>query len=373
MSRTADFAALFETAACGLMEITENGTITTVNQTFCGWVGRGKAELLTMKLQNLLSMGGRIFHETHWDPLLRMQGSVSEVKIQLTHASGERIPMVMNASRRSTESGIHNNLAFFIARDRDKYEAELVKSQKSLEATVAEARRLQALADSQASFAEQLMGIASHDLRNPLSTIIVGCAVLGSDVSPKQQITLSRISRAGERANRLISDLLDFTQAKLGRGLGISPKYVDVKTVVGDAVEELRLALPEQKLVHVHQSDGHALLDPDRFSQMLGNLVANAAVYGQKDASITITSSGDAHGIVLEVHNCGPAIPAHLREEMFEPMVRGLNVPSNKRSVGLGLFIVSEIVKAHGGRIELSSEAETGTTFRIFMPESPPT
>jgi phosphoserine phosphatase RsbU/P len=282
-----------------------------VNRTFCLWVGRAPAELVGhRRFQDLLTPGGRIFHQTHWNPLLQMQGSVSEVKLGLLHRDGTTIPMVLNASRRQQAEGTVHHLAAYVARDRDTYERELVLSRKRLETLVAEATRHQAEAKDRALFAEQMIGIVSHDLRNPLSAIGMATALLvHGELSESQRRTASRISRATDRATRLIADLLDFTQARLGNGLTISKSEIDLHEAISDDVDELAHAYPGLTLEHVRAGEGSCSADADRLAQLVGNLVSNAVTHGDAERPVTITSSVEALSFTIAVHNSGTPIP----------------------------------------------------------------
>ncbi len=314
-------------------------------------------------------MGGKIFHQTHWAPLLQMQGSISEVRLEMVRKDGGAIPVVLNAIRLDKQGVIVHDLAAFVSRDRDKFEQELVAARKKLEAMVAEATHLREEAKDRAFFAEQLVGIASHDLRNPLSTISMGAAVLArGELSATQLGMLSRMTRSVERANRLITDLLDFTQARLGQGLKVSPKAVDLHTTVAEAVEELSLAYPARELQHIKQGSGLCKADADRLSQMVGNLVSNAIAYGSPALPVTVTSRLAGDRFSVSVHNFGKPIPLEARATLFKAMVRGEVAANAGRSVGLGLYIVSEIARAHGGGVEVSSDESTGTEFVATFP-----
>ena len=348
---------------------TADGTLVRVNRTFCNWVGYSPEELLhKRKFQDLLSVGGRIFHQTHWAPLLAMQGSISEVKLDLLQRDGSPVPIVINAIVRHERVKLHE-LAAYVARDRDKYERELVQSRKRLEELVAETRRLHDEAKDRASFAEQMIGIVSHDLRNPLSTIQTAAAMLSRGVPPPgQDRMVARIARASQRADRLIADLLDFTQARLGSGLRVRAEPIDLHALVAEAVEELALAHPDRNLLHLHHGAGDCRADASRLEQLVGNLVSNAVSYGRSDAPVTVSSTIAAHAFSIAVHNLGAPIPAEALPTLFEPMTRGAQALGGKRSVGLGLFIVNQVAKAHGGKTEVSSSAEAGTTFSASFP-----
>lgn len=363
-----------DAAACGLMQTADDGTFLRVNRTFCGWVGHDAASLIgRRRLQDLLTVGGRIFHQTHWAPLLRMQGSVSEVKLELVHLDGTRIPMVLNAVRRDHAGVAVHEVAAFVARDRDRFEKELVSARRRLEEAVEVTRQAQASALDRALLAEQLIGIVSHDLRNPLSTITMATALLGrGELSPAQRATIDRVKRATDRALHLIADLLDFTRARLGSTLPVDVHDLDLHAVVADALDDLRLAHPGRALVHVRRGEGRCDADANRVTQLLGNLVTNAAVYGDRAEAITVTSTIEAATVTLAVHNAGDPIPPDVLAVVFEPMTRGTEAHHQTGSVGLGLFIVREIAKAHGGRVGVRSLAGEGTTFEAIFPRERP-
>jgi sigma-B regulation protein RsbU (phosphoserine phosphatase) len=357
-------------AACALMRTTADGTFLRVNHTFCNWVGFDSNTLVgRRRFQDLLGMGGRIFHQTHWAPLLQMQGSISEVKLEVVHADGTPIPMVFNAICRHEQGVVVHELAAFIARDRDKYERELIQSRKKLQDLVAELGHLHADAKDRALFAEQMIGIVSHDLRNPISSIQMGAQLLAqSDPSHSQQRILTRIQRSTDRANRLIADLLDFTQARLGSGLSISCEDIDLHAVMAETIEELSLVYPGRELQHQRVGEGVCRGDADRLEQLVGNLVSNAMAYGSPEKAVTVRSTVDTGSFTIAVHNEGIPIPIATQTGLFRPMARGTNATSAGRSVGLGLFIVSEIAKAHGGKALVESTIEQGTTFAGTFP-----
>jgi sigma-B regulation protein RsbU (phosphoserine phosphatase) len=493
--------ALYEAAACGLVLTDKNGLIHRANQTFCVWLGYAPHELVgRLRIQDLLTVGGKIFHQTHWLPLLRMQGSIAEVKLDLVHRDGRAFPVVINAVSRDHEGTVLHELAVFVAEDRHRYERELMIARKRAEEllathleaqqalSLAEARlrvaietaqlhvwevdptthrrhydesiadllglpvrepvdaeryaahidsrdwdaearafadaldpqrgtyrcvyrlngadgtqrtvratgdavfaedgqltrfvgvlqdiselsRQRAAAEDRARFAEQMMGIVSHDLRTPLTAIKMGVQLLGT-----AELTVSQRERAAghaeqsaDRAQRLVGDLLDFTQAKIGTGLKIVRRPVDVHDLVAKAVNELQLAFPSRSLEHVKHGDGLCAADVDRLTQLLGNLVANAMVYGAEDWAVTVTSSVESDTFSITVHNRGTPIPADLLPTLFEPMTRGTEAGHKNRSVGLGLFIVREIVRAHRGQVTVTSSFDAGTTFRAIFPRN---
>jgi sigma-B regulation protein RsbU (phosphoserine phosphatase) len=360
---------LFEEMPCGLLVTAVDGTILRVNGTFCRWVGVSAQDLVGQKkLQELFTMGARIFHQTHWLPMLEMQGSISEVKLDIRVKSGKPLPMLLNVLRRTTEFGVYDEIAAFIAEDRNKYERELLAARKRADSLVL-------LEQDRTLFAEQMIGIVSHDLRNPLSVVMLSANLLTSFADKlsdeKRQQTLANITRAGQRAQRLIEDLLDFTVARVGQGLQVTVKPTDLHQIAEKAVEELRLGHPGRSIRHVRSGDGAVNADADRLAQLLGNLISNALAYGDAEATVTVTSSVVGNVATLAVHNMGPVIPPTVLATMFEPMVRGETPHNAVRSVGLGLFIVRAIASAHGGSVAVTSSTEAGTQFLLTLPAGP--
>ena len=361
--------ALYAQAACGLLLTEEDGTIRHTNHTFCQWTGHEPADLVDKrKLASLFSMGAQIFHQTHWAPLLHMQGSVAEVKLDVLHRDGRAIPMVMNALRRQHPEGVFHEIAVFVAEDRNKYEKELLLARRRADELLVEVNRQRALAEDRALFAEQMVGIVSHDLRNPLSVIRMSAAILNSaDLPDPQRASIDRVVRSVDRAQRLISDLLDFTAARIGTGLPIRPKPADMHAVVSDALADLRISHPGLQVTRVIEGIGPCTVDIDRLQQLVVNLVVNAVTHGAKNRPITVRTAIEAASFVVAVHNEGDPIPGALLERLFDPMTRGTS-DSASNSIGMGLYIVREIARAHGGSVAVESTAGNGTMMTAVFP-----
>lgn len=384
--QVADYQRLYDAAACGLLVTEIDGLIREVNQTFCRWVGRDAAELIGLvKVQSLLTMGGRIFHQTHWTPLLQFQGSVSEVKFEVVHKDGNPIPMIWNALRREVDGVVWYELAVFLSEDRHKYEQELMlarqraeealakekEARQELSAAQSEIQRARALAEDRALFAEQMMGVVSHDLRNPLSVISMSASLMPrfGTLNDKQLRVMEQLSGSTARAIRLISDLLDFTQARIGNGLQVDAVELDLHAVVAACVAELRVIYPTLVLRHVAQGSGRSAASADRLAQLIGNLVSNAVSYGTHSLPITVTSSICQTDCAVSVHNYGTPIPEAIMATLFDAMTRGEG-ESATHSIGLGLYVVQQIARAFGGDVAVISNATVGTTFTATFPRN---
>jgi signal transduction histidine kinase len=222
-----------------------------------------------------------------------------------------------------------------------------------------------------ADFERQLIGIVSHDLRNPLQAIQLSTATLlrRPGVDDRQAAVIGRISSTAERMTRMIRDLLDFTRARIGGGLLLTRGPLDLHALARQVVDELRLAHPERELEVVAHGDAQGTWDADRLAQLLGNLLNNALAYSPPESRVQVTTRGQDGHVLLEVHNAGEPISPEQLQRLFRPFERGEHPPTSAgRSIGLGLFIVDAIVRAHGGSIEVRSQAGEGTTFTVRLP-----
>ncbi|RKG85538.1 sensor histidine kinase [Corallococcus terminator] len=236
-------------------------------------------------------------------------------------------------------------------------------------------KRLEQEHRQRSDFERQLIGIVSHDLRNPLAVVLLSANLLlrRHGMEPAQEKQVRRIVTSTERAVRLIRDLLDFTQVRHG-SLKLHYQDLDFHALVETAVEEAQASSPTRTLTRTRDGDGDGRWDADRLAQVVGNLLGNALAYGDPETPIRVSSYVQEHEAVLEVHNAGLPIPANVLPRLFEPMERGAAHQEIRvdRSIGLGLFIVRQMVRAHGGTVTARSSPEAGTTFTVRLPRRPP-
>ena len=182
--------------------------------------------------------------------------------------------------------------------------------------------------------------------------------------------TVVRIQNATERASRMVKDLLDFTQARLGGGIPIHPVATDIHALTHGALVEVEATHPD-RVVHFTQSgSGQGIWDPDRLAQAVQNLVTNALRYSPPGSPVRVSTKGDADAVAISIHNAGAPIPADVQQHLFEPFQRGHPADPTTRSVGLGLSIVKQIVGAHRGTIDMHSAESDGTTFTMRLPRT---
>jgi len=221
-------------------------------------------------------------------------------------------------------------------------------------------------------FQQILVGAVSHDLRSPLTVITtVTSQLLRKTEDPKRAKAIERALRSAERANRIINDLLDVTHARVTRHLPVSRQRIDLLAHLQDALEDIGLANPGRELQL--EAEAEAVLgdwDPGRLTQVATNLISNALQYGAERAPVRVTLQADRDEVVLSVHNQGAAIPEDLVPVLFNPFRQGKH--AQRRMVGgglgLGLYIVEQIVRSHGGTVAVRSSEAEGTTFTVVLP-----
>jgi len=166
----------------------------------------------------------------------------------------------------------------------------------------------------------------------------------------------------------MISDILDLTRARLSGGIPLHVKPTRLPDVCQLVVDELSVAYPGRTIAFEAEGEGEGQWDPDRLAQVVSNLVGNALEHGSADGVIRVRCVGEPERQVLEVSNPGAPIPGHLLATLFDPF-RQVSGQSGRRSgLGLGLFIVRQLVEAHGGQVSVRSSETEGTTFTVVLP-----
>jgi signal transduction histidine kinase len=235
----------------------------------------------------------------------------------------------------------------------------------------------QALAESIAFFNAQLersrhllLGMLGHDMRSPLNAIVLTAAGLAS-MNAGEEISEAAecLIRSGASMKALLDDLVDFSRTSLGVGINIEVGEVDLATLLTDELKQHHAANPGTRVELTMEGQLTGQWDGLRLQQVLRNLLSNASAYGTADAPVSLNVSGDEAGVRIEVANRGPVIDPAVAEHLFDPLQRGATDQSRARKdgLGLGLYIVREIARAHGGQVAVRSDVKA-TVFSICLP-----
>jgi PAS domain S-box-containing protein len=214
---------------------------------------------------------------------------------------------------------------------------------------------------------EQFIGILAHDLRNPLGAIEGTAELLGlaDDIPERHARNFARIARNTQRMAAMIRDVLDFTRGRLGGGIPIEREPCDLGHICAEAVAEMKQAHPGRAIHCDAIGNLSGKWDPARIEQVLSNLIGNAVQHGLDPIRVSARND-DRDGVIVTVHSMGTPIPDELIPTIFEPFRRGER--GSSQGLGLGLYIVSEIVRSHGASVSVSSSERDGTMFTIHWP-----
>ncbi|MFJ3314875.1 ATP-binding protein [Herbaspirillum huttiense] len=216
---------------------------------------------------------------------------------------------------------------------------------------------------------DMLLATLGHDLRDPLQTIMMAARMIELRENPEEILKLGqRIAFSSARMKRLISDILDMSRLQNGMSLHIQRRSVNICKMAGEIVEDARIAYPGFQVELRTDECGDVEIDPDRIRQVITNLLSNSRQHGDPGRPCTVQVTRDQRNLALLVSNEGPSIPETIRSRLFEPYKSdSLHNHRNPDGLGLGLYIAHQIVKGHGGEIEVKCENHT-VTFQVLLP-----
>jgi PAS domain S-box-containing protein len=356
---------LYEHAPCGYLSALPGGLIVKVNQTFLTWTGFAREELVERKrFQDLLTAGGRIFHETHYAPLLRMQGAVREIAVEIVCADGRRLPALINSVLRKDATGEPSlvRTTVFDATDRKQYERELLRERQR--------------AEQEAKVKADLVSMISHEIRTPLNAIMgVRHLLEATELSAHQQKLVRILRSSSEGLLSLVNNILDFSKIESGT-MSLEERSLDLRQLVRDASQNVSGKAEEKGLelaVHVDERVPASVLgDPIKIGQVLTNLLSNAVKFTAQ-GSVTVTLQvreriAEAVAIDFQVADTGIGIAPDRLPHIFDEFTQAnYDIGLKYGGTGLGLSISKKLVELHGSRIGVESEPGRGTTFSFTL------
>ncbi|HWO12755.1 MAG TPA: sensor histidine kinase [Polyangiaceae bacterium] len=245
---------------------------------------------------------------------------------------------------------------------------DMIRFNEAIDQAVAES--VNYFHDAVERYRNLLLGMLGHDMRNPLNTIVMTASHLAAlNAGEKVSEAAARLIRSGASMQALLDDLTDFNRTSLGLGLKVVPHEMDLAKAADDELDQLRATHPHRRIEFTASGDNRGRWDGARLQQVLRNLVSNAVRYGAPDRPVCVNLRGDQFEVRLEVSNSGHIDPSEIRE-IFDPLRRGAAARASHQArdgLGLGLFIVREIAKAHGGDAEARCRGEQ-TTFTVRLP-----
>lgn len=355
-----DAASLYDEAPCGYLYTLPDGTLLRANATFLAWTGYTWTELSGRRFQDLLTIGGRIFHETHFAPLLHMQGHVSEIALDLVTGTGGILPILVNAVQKRDPSGrpLLNRTTVFNATDRKKYERELQLARQR--------------AEESARAKSELLSTISHDMRSPLGAVLAAAQMLErSPLSPPQRNYLRILRSSSDTLLNLINNVLDLSRIESGQ-VTLESRPFDLRHLVLDLLATLNVRAEQKGLaVHVAIDDEvpeQVVGDPVKLGQILTNLAANAVKFteaGSVAVTIRVRALTDERvELDVSVSDTGIGIPPDRLPHIFDEYTQAsYDVAARYGGSGLGLAIVRRLLALHGSKAAVQSAVNEGTIF----------
>jgi len=356
---------LYEHAPCGYLSTLPDGTIVKVNQTLLDWIGGSRQLMLGgRKFQSLLTMGSKIYYETHYAPLLQMQGFANEIAFELVRDDGRILPVLLNSRQRRDTDGtpLFNRITLFDSTDRRRYERELLLAR----------RRAEQVAKDKAD----LLAMLSHDIRNPLNAVMGVVQLLDrSELTDAQRRFVRLLKSSSGNMLNLLNHVLELSKAESGSFALVETPF-SFSDIVSDVISTFDTAAREKKLQlrsSVHPDVPAAILgDPVAIRQILTNLVGNAVKF-TSSGSVEIKVEPkelrtDAVTIAVAVSDTGIGIAPDQVERIFNEFTQASYETAMRfGGTGLGLTITRKLLALYGSSVHVASVPGQGSTFSFSL------
>lgn len=356
---------LLDDAPCGYLSFDDDGLVIAINRTLSRWLGMTADAIVGQSMERLLAPGGAIFHQTHFFPLLKLHGEVSEVYLSLSTSAGDKLPMLVNAVRHDVDATPRNDCILVPMRQRHQFEGELVHARD-----LAEVAR-----DAKSRFLSTL----AHEVRNQLASISALADGMyhgmHGPLEDEHKQDLALILSVGTDMDHLVGEVLRYSRTEAGS----EPCQLQPVALEGafDSVESRMRALWQANEIRYQRDDCASvpmvMADPILLHQILLNLLANAAKFTTAGGAVCcrFLRAPDSGVIRVEVHDTGCGIQEEDLERIFEPFVQvpGKTATGGK-GVGLGLAISRKLATMMGGTLRASSCRDQGALFVLELPQA---
>jgi len=361
---------LYEQAPCGYLSTLPDGTIVRVNQTLLDWLGISRDKALGgMKFQAMLTIGSKVYYETHYAPLLRMQGFANEIALEIVRGDQRILPVLVNSRQRRDADGtpLFNRITLFDSTDRRRYERELLLARRK--------------AEQVAKDKAELVAMLSHDIRNPLNAVMGVVQLLDrSDLSEQQRRFVRLLKSSSENMLQLLNHVLDLSRAESSSFALVETPF-SLQAVLDDVVATFDAKAREKGLDLRLVVDGPVpsplVGDPVAIRQVLTNLVGNAVKFtaaGFVELRVaTREIRTDAVTLSFAVADSGIGIAPEILGAIFDEFTQAsYETAVQFGGTGLGLTITQKLLGLYGSRVHVESVLGEGSTFsfdlRLLLP-----
>jgi PAS domain S-box-containing protein len=355
---------LYEDAPCGYVSTLPDGTIVRVNRTLLDWVGASRDSILSTRIQTLLTIGSRMYYETHYAPLLRMQGFVNEIALDVVCRDGRILPVLVNARERRDRDGspLFNRMTLFDATDRRRYERELLLARRKAE---------QAAKDKAA-----LLAMLSHDIRNPLNALMGVVQLLErGELSESQRRLVRLLKSSSDNMLNLLNHVLELSKAESSSFALVETPF-PLGDVVDDVISTFQTAAREKGVMLRSSVEPgvppFVIGDPVAIRQILTNLVGNAIKFTDS-GSVALTVAvrevaTDAVTLAIAVADTGIGMAPDVLDRIFNEFTQASYETAMRfGGTGLGLAITRKLLALYGTAVTVKSAPDEGSTFSFDL------
>lgn len=363
---------LYEHAPCGYLSTMPDGTIVRVNQTLLDWTGYTRDDLLGgARFQALLTVGSKIYYETHYAPLLRMQGFANEIALEVVRKDGRVLPVLVNSTQKREADGtpLFNRITLFDSTDRRRYERELLLARRK--------------AEQVAKDKADLLAMLSHDIRNPLNALMGVVQLLDrGELTDAQRRFVRLLKSSSENMLNLLNHVLELSKAESSSFALVETPF-SLREIVADVVAVFEGTAREKRVQLRGVLDDRVppkmIGDPVALRQIFTNLVANAVKFTERGVvEVRVTTrqlATDAVTLEMAVADTGIGIAPDMVDRIFAEFTQATYETAMRfGGSGLGLAITRKLLALYGSSVHVASVPGEGSTFsfqlRLALPDA---
>ena len=380
-------------APCGWLSVTDDGCVVNVNETLANLLGQAKSHIIGQNLSGFLTVGSRVFYQTHLFPQLKLAGRLDEIYLDLRSARGATLPMLVNAVRTERDCHLVNDFVLLLIHRREKFESQILQSKRTAEdaaqaAQTANAQLIEMQKELEANHLKLLeldelktrfTAMLVHDLKSPLTVVGMAIHLLQDQhQNPTEHLTemLDLSKKNIQKIVKMVNQMLEVYRGE-SRETKVNRLELDPMALLSDCVESARLAAPPEMTITCTVRNKLPALWADglQLERVFSNLLSNAIKFTPPGGKISVEAWTQA-GVGVEtgqtlllvsITDTGEGIPAESIPFLFDPYWQASSTQA-RPGVGLGLSIVKRIIAAHGGNISVQSQPGIGTCFTVVLP-----
>lgn len=382
-------------APCLYFAIRDDGTVAGVNDTFCVKSGYSKEDVTGRKSDFLFTIATRIFQQTHFLPLLKMQGYAEEIYMTLQAKNGQHLPVLINAERKMIDGEAVTRYAGIIVHNRKKFEDELVAATKAAEAALHQNTDLQRAKNSLQEYAEQLdrqmevitkqnaelrqfNRVVTHNLQEPLRKLFVFSDMIEDSTNAQTGLQIiEKIKNVSGQMHAVLSGLQQYVWLT---ETSIQVTAVAIDALLPEVTQQVQTEFPGVTILITKEEIPPVEADYDQVRFLLHQLLANAVRFRKPGNDVRVQVLSDklllnkfrnvtgkykyVPFLKLQIKDNGIGLDPEYKEQAFE-LFRRLHKESGR---GIGLSLCKKIVENHHGTITIDSKIGEGTTVCITLP-----